>query len=139
MMSDDRENTGPWLARSKSIMVSGGFDPIHPGHVRLIESAAKLGDVIVALNSDAWLERKKGFCFQGWDERAEVLMAMRNVSKVVPVNDADGTVCAALREYSPDYFANGGDRNTVNTPELSLCAELNIQPLFGIGGDIKKY
>lgn len=123
----------------KTVMVSGGFDPIHPGHIRLINDAASYGNVLVALNSDAWLERKKGFCFQGWIERMEVLAALRNVRGVIGVDDQDGTVCAALRQRKPDYFANGGDRSTVNTPELSVCAELGIEPLFGIGGDIKKY
>jgi len=119
---------------SKTIMVSGGFDPIHVGHIRMIIEAGKYGDVIVVANSDEWLFRKKGYVFMGFNERREIIMAIKGVVDVVPVDDEDGTVCEALRRIKPDYFANGGDRTTNNTPEQSICEELGIQMLWNIGG-----
>jgi cytidyltransferase-like protein len=119
----------------KTVCISGGFDPVHPGHIDLIQDAARYGDVVVILNSDAWLVRKKGARFQVYESRAHILMAIAGVVDVVSVDDNDGTVCEALRRIRPDCFANGGDRTDINTPELVLCDELGIQALFGIGGD----
>jgi D-beta-D-heptose 7-phosphate kinase/D-beta-D-heptose 1-phosphate adenosyltransferase len=115
-------------------MVSGGFSIIHIGHVRLIQSASEFGDVIVALNSDEWLARKKGSPQVLWEERAEVLLALRHVSKVVPVEDSDGTVCEALEKIRPMYFANGGDRTEYDQREHAVCERLGVYELFGIGG-----
>ena len=123
------------MSKNKTVMVSGGFDPIHAGHVRMIQDAAKYGDVIVVANSDAWLERKKGYVFMPWEERAEIILSMRGVLDVLPVNDDDDTVCDALRRYSPGYFANGGDRKEDNTPEMQVCKELGIEMLWEVGGD----
>jgi cytidyltransferase-like protein len=119
-----------------TVAVSGGFDPIHIGHIRLIEDAAKYGDVMVILNSDRWLLEKKGFVFMKAIERTEILLSIRNVKSVVSVHDEDGTVCEALRLYKPDYFANGGDRTLQNStsPEGELCEKLGIKRLYGIGG-----
>lgn len=119
----------------KIVCVSGGMDPIHVGHVRMIVEASKIGDVIVILNSDQWLMRKKGFKFMPWNERAEILRAINGVIDVVAVNDDDGTVCEALRRIKPNYFANGGDRKNENTPEVSLCLELGIKMLWCVGGE----
>jgi D-beta-D-heptose 7-phosphate kinase/D-beta-D-heptose 1-phosphate adenosyltransferase len=118
----------------KTIAVSGGCDPCHSGHVRMILEAANYGDVIVILNSDDWLLRKKGYKFMSWEERAEILMAFKGVTAVVPVDDSDGTVCEALRRIRPDYFANGGDRKPGNTPEGDVCAELGIEMVWNVGG-----
>ncbi len=118
---------------SDTVMISGGFDPIHVGHIRLIREAAKYGDVIVAMNSDDWIFRQKGFNSIGFKERKEFLMAIKGVLDVVPVHDEDGTVCAALMEYKPTYFANGGSRNQNNTPEKVVCEELGIKMLWNIG------
>ena len=118
----------------KTVCVSGGMDPIHSGHVRMIQQAAEYGDVIVILNSDEWLVRKKGKPFMSWDERAEIISAIKGVTKVIKAKDDDGTVCETLRELKPTYFANGGDRTDINTPESSVCAELNITMLWGVGG-----
>lgn len=113
------------------ILLSGGFDPIHPGHVSMIRDARKYGPVWVALNSDDWLLRKKGFIFQDWYARRDILKSL--VAHVTHVDDSDGTVCDALRRLKPRYFGNGGDRTDGNTPELDLCRELAIVPVFGLG------
>jgi cytidyltransferase-like protein len=123
---------------SDTVMISGGFDPIHVGHIRLIREAAKFGDVIVAMNSDEWIFRRKGFNSIGFNERKEFLMAIKGVKEVVSVNDEDGTVCTALIEHRPTYFANGGTRNQDNTPEKIVCEELGIEMLWNIGSSWKK-
>ena len=117
-----------------TVMVSGGFDPIHVGHVRMIREAAQHGEVIVVANSDNWLYRKKGYNFMGFNERKEILMAIKGVIDVIPVDDKDGIVCEALRRINPTYFANGGDRTSNNTPEKEVCSELGIEMLWNIGG-----
>ena len=118
----------------KTILISGGFDPIHIGHVRLINYAHDYGKVVVALNSDHWLKAKKGFVFMPWTERAEILRALNAVHDVIMVDDRDGTVCMALRQLKPDYFANGGDRMEPNPLEHEVCKQLGIKELFNIGG-----
>lgn len=123
--------------KKRTVMVSGGMDPIHYGHVRMIQEAAKYGDVIVVLNSDKWLFKKKGFVFMDFDQRAEIALAIKGVTQVVGVDDKDGTVCEAIRRLKPDYFANGGDRGKNNTPEVSLCQENGIKLLWGVGGSDK--
>lgn len=120
-----------------TVMVSGGFDPVHVGHIRMIREAAKYGDVIVVANSDEWLHRKKGFHFMDFKSRYEILDSIKGVLLVDSVNDADGTVCDALRRHKPTYFANGGDRKKNNTPEAQLCRKLGIELLWGIGGEEK--
>ena len=120
--------------RGKTIMVSGGFDPVHKGHCRMIKEAAKHGNLIVVINSDEWLRRKKGFVFMSFEERKEIISCMRGVWMVVKAEDEDNTVCETLRKYKPDYFANGGDRTDNNTPEMKVCEELEITMLWGVGG-----
>ena len=119
----------------RKIMVSGGFDPIHVGHVRMILDASKYGDVIVVANSDDWLLRKKGYIFMPWEERAEIIESIRGVAKVHRVDDEDNTVCEAILRLKPDAFANGGDRKGNNTPEVALCEDLGIKLLWNIGGE----
>ena len=121
-----------------TVMVSGGFDPVHAGHIRMILDAAKWGDVIVIANSDRWLFEKKGFVFMHFDQRAEILNAIKGVVLVDSVDDSDGTVCEAIRRLKPTYFANGGDRGRSNTPEQDVCEELGVEMLWSIGGDEKR-
>ena len=123
--------------KEPTVMVSGGFDPVHAGHIRLIRAAAEHGDVIVIANSDGWLFRKKGFVFMDFDARAEILNAIKGVIMVDSVDDADGTVCEAIYRHKPTYFANGGDRGRSNTPEQSVCEDLGVELLWGVGGDKK--
>ena len=123
--------------KRKTVMVSGGFDPVHIGHIRMILDASEYGDVIVVANSDDWLFRKKGFVFMEFDQRAEILAAVKGVIKVSGVDDHDGTVCEAIRRLKPDFFANGGDRKKHNTPEQAVCDELGVEMLWGVGGNNK--
>ena len=120
-----------------TVMVSGGFDPVHAGHIRMIRHAAEFGDVIIIANSDDWLFRKKGFVFMEYERRIEILNAIKGVILVDSVNDSDGTVCEAIRRIKPTYFANGGDRGRSNTPEQKVCEELGVELLWGIGGEEK--
>jgi D-beta-D-heptose 7-phosphate kinase/D-beta-D-heptose 1-phosphate adenosyltransferase len=122
----------------KLVAVSGGFDPIHIGHVRMIREARALGDeLVVILNNDNWLMHKKGFVFMPEEERKEIIEALEGVSRVVLTkhveHDLDTSVCTALREVRPHVFANGGDRFADNIPEAILARELGIECVFGIG------
>ena len=120
------------------IVLSGGFDPMHVGHLRMIQESAKMAEIVIAgVNSDEWLMRKKGYVFMSWEERAKILREIKGVILVAAVDDTDGTVCDALYKLRPDYFANGGDRGKSNTPEQDVCEELEIEMLWGIGGDYK--
>lgn len=121
--------------KRKLIAVSGGFDPIHKGHVKMIREAAKLGDVVVILNSDDWLERKKSYKFMNFEERSYIAGSIKGVVFTTGVDDSDGTVCEALKRIKPDFFANGGDRYSTNTPEMAVCEELGIEMLWNIGGE----
>jgi D-beta-D-heptose 7-phosphate kinase/D-beta-D-heptose 1-phosphate adenosyltransferase len=120
-----------------TVLVSGGFDPVHAGHIRMIRDAAQHGDVIIVANSDDWLYRKKGFVFMEWERRVEILNAIKGVILVDSVDDSDGTVCEAIRRLVPTYFANGGDRGRTNTPEQAVCEEIGVKLLWGVGGEEK--
>lgn len=117
------------------ILCSGGFDPLHEGHLAYFEEAARYGKLVVAVNSDAWLKRKKGFVFMPRAGRARIVAALRCVHRVYEITeDGDGTVCQALEEIRPDYFANGGDRTNPDPTERAMCIELGIVELFNVGG-----
>lgn len=131
MFDDSSETERP------TVMVSGGFDPVHVGHIRMIRAAAAYGDVIVIANSDEWLYRKKGFNFMDFEKRSEILNSIKGVILVDSVNDDDDTVCAAINRHVPTYFANGGDRGKNNTPEQTVCEKLGVELLWGIGGNYK--
>ena len=123
------------MSDKKTIVISGGMDPVHVGHVRMIQAAAELGKVIVVLNSDAWLERKKGYAFMPFEERKYLLESIKGVSEVSDVDDSDGTVCEALQRLKPDMFGNGGDRTSDNTPEKEVCLDIGIQMIWNLGGE----
>tara|TARA_B100000700_G_C14542913_1_gene622855 strand:+ start:11 stop:466 length:456 start_codon:yes stop_codon:yes gene_type:complete len=122
----------------KTVAVSGGFDPVHVGHVRMIREASTYGDVVVIINSDRWLKSKKGYVFMPWKERAEILESIKGVVSVVHATDDDGTVCDTLVDLKDilglDYFANGGDRKSDNTPEMNICTQYGIEMLWNVGG-----
>jgi cytidyltransferase-like protein len=127
----------------KVIVVSGGFDPIHSGHIEYLRAAKKYGDkLIVALNSDSWLEKKKGKFFMPFCEREAIVSSIKYVDKVISFKDDErGSCIYGLKEikkfYPGDeiYFANGGDRNIKNIPEMSVAG---IHFIFNVGGSIKK-
>ena len=134
-------NKEDWI--KNIIILSGGFDPVHKGHIRMFREAANLGaNVIVGLNSDEWLTRKKGKPFLEWDERAEILESCKFVNQVLPIDDSDDTACDIIKQVcslyqNQDvniYFANGGDRGKSNVPEVKLCKYLDVTMLWGIGG-----
>lgn len=117
------------------VAVSGGFDPVHIGHIRHFKEAKKLGDkVVLILNSDRFLKNKKGYVFMPFRERKEVLENIKYIDKIIPCMDKDQTVCKTLRKLKPDIFANGGDRNAKNTAERKVCEELKIKMVFNVGG-----
>lgn len=119
-----------------TVLVSGGFDPLHIGHLRYFKAAQGVANIIVVvLNSDDWLRRKKGYVFMPWEERNEVLGAIFVPGAIYSVDDDDGTVCEALRRLKPHYFANGHDRTGANPAEQAVCEELGIEQLFNVGGD----
>ena len=119
--------------RKKTVAVSGGFDPIHVGHIRMIREAAEHGDVIVIANSDEWLLRKKGYVFMPLKERAEIIQSIKGVAAVFQADD-DDTVTESLLRLKPDIFANGGDRKQQNTPEMKVCDDIGIEMLWNVGG-----
>jgi D-beta-D-heptose 7-phosphate kinase/D-beta-D-heptose 1-phosphate adenosyltransferase len=126
----------------KTVAVSGGFDPVHIGHVQLFEKARALGNrLIVILNNDNWLVAKKGFAFMEQKERAYVLAALKYVDGVIitghPKNPTDMSVCAELKTLKPNIFANGGDRKADNIPEYRLCNDLGIKMVFNLGDKIQ--
>tara|TARA_R100001594_G_scaffold128207_1_gene166331 strand:+ start:3307 stop:3774 length:468 start_codon:yes stop_codon:yes gene_type:complete len=123
------------MSNNKTIVISGGMDPVHIGHVKMIKAAAELGRVIVVLNSDEWLVRKKGYAFMSFEERKYLLENIKGVSEVSDVDDSDGTVCEALQRLKPDMFGNGGDRTSDNTPEKEVCLDNGIQMIWNLGGE----
>ena len=128
---------------SDIILVSGGFDPIHSGHIKLINDANKYGDVVVLLNSDQWLRNKKGKEFLPFSERKIIMQNIKGVLEVIEFNDNDKTCIDGIKKAKSLFknkiikFANGGDRNNNTTPEKKFCDENNIETLFGIGGNNK--
>lgn len=117
------------------IAVSGGFDPVHIGHIRQFKSAKKLGDrLYVILNSDRFLKNKKGFIFMPFKERKEILESIKYIDKVISCTDKDQSVCKTLAKLKPNIFAKGGDRTLGNIPEADVCRKYKIKMVFNVGG-----
>ena len=129
----------------KIIILSGGFDPIHIGHLRMFKAAKEQSDiVIVGANSDSWLTRKKGKPFMPEYQRIEILKAIKYIDQVYTFNDEDNTACDLIMKviqfYKNDknikiFFGNGGDRNKKTTPEIEFCKQNEIEMIWGVGGD----
>lgn len=124
----------------KIVLVTGGFDPIHQGHIAYFEAAKKLGDIlVVGVNSDAWLTRKKGRPFMPLLERTAVIRNLRMVDFVIDFDDSNGSAKKAIQMVRQSYpqdqiiFANGGDRTDENIPEMDV-ADDNTKFVFGVGG-----
>lgn len=124
----------------KIVAVSGGFDPIHIGHVRMFEEAKKLGDeLVVILNNDNWLRLKKGYVFMPEHERKEIIEAFESVDRVIvsghKKNTKDISISKELRSIRPHVFAKGGDRHRGNvpTPEVLVCDEIGCKIVNNVG------
>jgi len=124
----------------KIVLVTGGFDPLHSGHIAYFECAKKLGDIlVVGVNSDAWLTRKKGAPFMPLLERTNIVRNLKMVDYVIDFNDNDGSARHAIQMVRQSYpqdqiiFANGGDRTNDNIPEMDV-ADADTKFVFGVGG-----
>lgn len=131
------------MSETTVVIVSGGFDPIHSGHIEYFEKAKELGDIlVVAVNSDEWLKRKKGRAFMPWTERSRIVKSIKPVGFVMEFNDDDGSAINAIHKTrlmwprAKIIFANGGDRTKENIPEMSYQDD-NIEFVFGVGGENK--
>jgi cytidyltransferase-like protein len=126
----------------KIVLVTGGFDPIHSGHIAYFKAARELGDkLVVGVNSDEWLTHKKGQPFMSWEERATIVASLHDVDRVINFDDSDNSAKDAIRkarEIFPGHdiiFANGGDRTKDNIPEMVFD---DVEFVFGVGGEDKK-
>ena len=118
------------------VLVSGGFDPIHRGHIEHIQKAKKIGGwLIVSVNPDEDLVRKKGYCFMPLEERMAIVRAIKGVDEVVETIPDNGTQCKTLEFVRPNIFAKGGDRTPDNMPdnEIEICKKLGIKIIYGVG------
>ena len=129
----------------KVSLVTGGFDPIHSGHISYFSRAKDFSDfLVVGLNTEEWLTKKKGQYFQSWKERAEIISHLTMVDAVITVpDDEEGSACGAIAKCleiaDTVIFCNGGDRGKSNTPEIIKYGNNSrVQFEFGIGGDDKK-
>lgn len=122
------------------VTTSGGFDPMHVGHLRCLQASAALAHnnklpLVVIVNGDGFLQRKKGFSFMPEMERAEIIAGVAGVDAVVLWDDGTQFVTGALEILRPVYFTKGGDRDSAaNVPEFDLCERIGCKVLFGVGG-----
>ena len=131
--------------KTKVVIATGGFDPLHSGHISYLASARRLGDfLVVGLNSDDWLIRKKGNYFLPFLERYVIISNLRMVDRAIGFNDKDETAIDCIREVRRMFpeddliFANGGDRTAENIPEQVIGDELKVKFAFGVGGNTKR-
>lgn len=129
------------MSRKKEIIVavSGYFNPVHVGHLEMIEKAKKLGDkLVVIINNDAQIKIKGSVPFMSLADRVKIMEAFRDVDKVMVSIDKDHTVCQSLAKLKPDIFANGGDRYNINdVPEYDICKKYGIKMVDGLGKKIR--
>lgn len=127
------------------VLATGGFDPVHSGHIAYFKNASQLGDVlIVGINSDSWLINKKQKAFMSWNERNEVISNLKMVNLTIDFEDDElGSAANAIKKVRDMFpndkivFANGGDRTQTNISEMSIQDE-NLEFVFGVGGEDKK-
>lgn len=128
------------------VLVTGGFDPLHSGHLAYFKAAKELGDkLVVGINSDEWLTRKKGRSFMPFEERAEIIKGLSIVDQIISFDDSDDTACGAIYKTLATHgnikliFANGGDRTDTNIPEMATYGDMHYCDfVFGVGGEDKK-
>jgi len=128
------------------VLVTGGFDPLHSGHLAYFKAAKELGDkLVVGINSDEWLTRKKGRPFMPFEERAEIIKGLSIVDQIISFDDSDDTACGAIYKTLATHgnikliFANGGDRTDANIPEMATYGDMHYCDfVFGVGGEDKK-
>ncbi len=128
------------------VLVTGGFDPLHSGHLAYFKAAKELGDkLVVGINSDEWLTRKKGRSFMPFEERAEIIKGLSIVDQIISFDDSDDTACGAIYKTLATHgnikliFANGGDRTDANIPEMATYGDMHYCDfVFGVGGEDKK-
>jgi cytidyltransferase-like protein len=127
---------------------SGGFDPLHVGHLRCIQEAAEIaqrgrrsgnvwtpGVLVVIVNGDGFLQRKKEYAFMPCKERMEIIAGLQGVDYVIEWDDETQTVTGALEILQPDFFLKGGDRdNRDNVPEFDICKDIDCKIIFNVGG-----
>ena len=125
------------------VLVTGGFDPLHSGHLAYFKAAKALGDtLVVGINSDSWLKRKKGRSFYTWNERFQLIKNLEMIDYVIEFNDDENNSINAIKQSTQTFpgakiiFANGGDRTSENIPEMSLN-DNNLEFIFGVGGNFK--
>jgi len=126
-----------YIYEGRVVVVSGGWDPVHIGHIRLFKQAKKLGDTLVVIaNCDSWLMRKKGKYFMNQEDRAEIIRSFECVDDVFIWESEENDVSGALEIIQPHIFANGGDRRNIDDiPEGGVCKRLNIEMIFNVGGE----
>jgi cytidyltransferase-like protein len=131
------------LVDNTVVIITGGFDPLHSGHLNYIKAARKLGDtLVVGVNSDEWLARKKGRSFMPFEDRISIIQSLQGVDYAIPFNDKDNSAKDAIhwtrRVFPQDkiIFANGGDRTLNNIPEMDIIDD-NLEFVFGVGGEDK--
>jgi D-beta-D-heptose 7-phosphate kinase/D-beta-D-heptose 1-phosphate adenosyltransferase len=121
-------------------MTSGGFDPLHVGHLRCIQETVEMaegdgGYVAIIVNGDGFLERKKGKAFMPASERAEIVAGLHGVDAAIIWDDGGQTVIGAIEILRPDYFTKGGDRAAPkDIPEWEICEEVGCKVIFNVGG-----
>jgi len=126
----------------KIVAVSGGFDPLHIGHLRMMQEAKKLGHVVAIVHSNDWLVQKKGYYFMDEQDRCEIIRGLSCVDEVYLHPGIERNAGGALEIIRPDIFANGGDRNETDAldpnstlfKDVEMCNNLGIEMVFNVGG-----
>lgn len=130
-------NNKRWAIKTNIVATSGGYDPIHPGHISSIQDSANYGFVVVIVNGDSFLKAKKGKPFMDLKTRCQIVSSVKNVGCVIPFEiENDQTVCQILKELKPNIFTKGGDRKDISSiPEWNVCQENNIRIVTNVGLD----
>lgn len=134
-----KKQTSKFKKKNIKVAVSGYFNPLHVGHLEMIEKAKKLGDyLVVIVNNDKQVKLKGRVPFMNEKDRIKIIKALKDVDEVFLSIDKDKTVCKSLSKIKPDIFANGGDRKNLNdVPEYNICQKLNIKMVDGLGKKIR--